>query len=100
MYARGENKCMRKKKRMFIILIMIMLLVCSNTAMASSLERQNSSFESKNVSKTGSEKVLKPSAKTGDDMITCAALGIAGASLILIVFVLRKKKKESDNFKW
>ena len=93
MYARGENKCMRKKKRIFIILIMIMLLVCSNTAMASS-------FESKNVSKTGSEKVLKPAAKTGDDMITCAALGIAGASLILIVFVLRKKKKESDNFKW
>ncbi len=100
MYARGENKCMRKKKRIFIILIMIMLLVCSNTAMASSLERQSSSFESKNVSKTGSEKVLKPAAKTGDDMITCAALGIAGASLILIVFVLRKKKKESDNFKW
>lgn len=91
---------MRKKKRIFIILIMIMLLVCSNTAMASSLERQSSSFESKNVSKTGSEKVLKPAAKTGDDMITCAALGIAGASLILIVFVLRKKKKESDNFKW
>lgn len=90
---------MRKKKRMFIILIMIMLLVCSNTAMASSLERQNSSFESENVSKMGIEKILKPAAKTGDDMITCAVLGIAGASFILIVFVLHKKKKDSDVFK-